>query len=101
MIMGKTGGPTSSVALRRWGFRLFGVPLLGALIAAVAIVIMGDWRLGERSPGVMAIARSALRFYIPLIGVFFWVLPSIRNALLIRRLRRLSSPLGLRWDEFL
>lgn len=91
----------SSAALRRWVFRLFGIPLVGAVIASGAMVAIVHWRLGEKSPGVIPIALTGLHYGIPVLFILFFVIPSIRNLLLIRRLTRLARPQGLRWYELM
>ena len=99
--MSEIGEPASAAGFWRQVFRLFGVPLLCAIVVSCGVVLIGDWRLGPKSPGIIAIARASLGYHIPLIFIVFFVVPSIRTLFVIRRLAALARRHGLRWYEFL
>jgi hypothetical protein len=92
---------SGSASFGKHAFRFFGLPVIGAVVMSCAAVLTGHLRLGARSPGIIELALSSLRYWTPVMFIVFLIYPSIRALLLIRRLTRMARAHGLRWYEYL
>jgi hypothetical protein len=90
-----------SAALRKHAFRLFGLPFISAAFVCCAVVLIGHFRLGAKSPGIIELALMSLRYWTPMLFVVFFIFPSIRALILIRRLTLKARVHGMRWYEYL
>jgi hypothetical protein len=92
---------SSAAAFRRHAFRLFGMPFVVAVAACCAVILIGYFRLGTKFPGIIELALSSLRYWTPLLFIVFFIFPSIRALLLVRRLTLKARAHGMRWYEYL
>ncbi len=86
---------------RKYVWKLFGVPLATSIVVCFCMILIGHLRWGNASPGIGAITKSSLKYWIPLLLVIFFLVPSVRSLLLVRRLRHEALKQGLEWHEYL
>ncbi len=51
--------------------RLFGGPFLIALALCAILILIGHFRLGAMSPGVVILAKNSLSYWTPLVMILF------------------------------
>lgn len=66
-----------------------------ALSGCVVFVLATHFHMGSASPGLMAIARSAMSFWIPLIVIVFVGLPLLSGCRIMWMAHRQASAMGL------
>gem|GEM_PF-5094742 len=75
-------------------FRILWIAFLGPLLVTAAMlaaaVIFNLVTLGERSPGVVPLLKWGMEFWIPLLVLLFFIVPSVSNILGLIRTRTAS-----------
>ena len=80
---------------------IFCTKIIAITICGCAVfVLIAHFRLGNASPGVMAITESAMGFWIPLIIICFTGLPLILGCRIIWLARLQASEIGLSLRQY-
>lgn len=79
----------------------FGKLLLIALAMIALMLLTWHLRLGEQSPGILALGKVGLRYWIPLFGLIFFIIPSLYYTWRLFQIRRIAQNQGLTLSEYL
>lgn len=83
--------------LARMVFTLLGAAATVAASTSCALVLVIHFTLGGASPGILAVAKDGLRFWIPLVFslVALWSIGTCARVILLARRRASASGLSL------
>ncbi len=82
-------------------FLLFVRPLLITIAVIIIMLLVGHFRLGERSPGVLQLAKSGLTYWIPLLVLLFFVAPSFYGVWVLLKIRTQAKSAGVTISQYL
>ena len=87
--------------LRRVFIRIFGTAIAVAFASIFAIVLIAHFRLGAGSPGLVALARHGMQYWVPMwIGMLMlWAIWTFCRILIVSR--REAKVTGIPWLTYL
>jgi hypothetical protein len=80
---------------------LFGRPLLIASSVIAAVLLISHLRLGDTSPGILRLAEAGMSYWIPLLMLVLFVLPSGFGVWHLVRVARFAKSRGLTLSTYL
>jgi hypothetical protein len=79
----------------------FGKLLLIALAMIVLMLLTWHLRLGENSPGILALGKEGLSYWVPLFVLVFFIAPSMYYTWRLFQIRQIARTQGLTLSEYL
>lgn len=92
---------SESNSRNKYVWKLFGVPFVVSIAVCGLAILTSHFRLGAASPGVVALAKSSLIYWTPLLMLIFFVVPVIRSLLAVRKVSAKARVHGMSWYQYL
>jgi predicted signal transduction protein with EAL and GGDEF domain len=87
--------------MKRVFLLMFVTPMAITTAVIVAVLLIAHFRLGASSPGVVKLASTAMSYWIPLLVILLFVLPSLFGAWLLMIAARVAKRHGLAFSAYM
>ena len=87
--------------MRRLIALLFVAPFAITIAVVALVLVIAHFRLGSRSPGFVALANLGMLYWIPVLVLVFFVLPSLYGIWLLMKLRVNAKKCGHTMSSFM